>query len=303
MHRFTVEVASRLDRYLVEQFPDLSRTRIARAIEEGLVSVNGTVATKSGTPLKPGFSVECLQIDVAPIHDLTPTHIELDIVFEDDSLIVINKPRGLATHPAPSLKEPSLVNALLAHSKDLSTVSGDYRPGIVHRLDKETTGLIVVAKTDVVHRALAHQFAKKSAERRYLAWIQGQLDQPQFRIEAPIARDPANRLRMAVNENGRFAATETKVVLSLGDLSLVAVRLETGRTHQIRVHLRAIGHAVAGDTLYGGPKGMPLQLHAGYLRLYHPVLEREIGFQAPPPEDFLQIPNGPTKAMNALTDW
>jgi len=222
-------------------------------------------------------------------HPLEAADIPLDILYEDDDLLIVDKPRGLASHPATSLKEPSLVNALLARPHSLSEAGGAFRPGIVHRLDKETTGLMVVAKNDFAHVRLARQIASKQAERRYVAVVGGNVETERFVIRAPIARDKQNRLKMAVDPNGKDAVTHVKKLARMEQGTVLAVRLETGRTHQIRVHLRAVGLPVLGDTIYA-PRELshgPLQLHACFLALSHPRSGERIAVYSPPPVDFL----------------
>lgn len=278
----------RLDRILASELTQHSRSRLAEWIAEGGVRLNGEVVTKPNTKCRPG---DCIQVEDVPdrtAHDLTPHDLELDVVWEDDHLLVVNKPRGLAVHPAASLKEPSLVNALLARTHQLSGIGESWRPGIVHRLDKATTGLIMIAKTDAAHVGLAAQIKEKSAERRYYAVIRGALPSEKMEIRLPLGRDPKNPTKMAVQENGRSAVSHLKMVRTYGAESLIAVRLETGRTHQIRVHLSAIQHPVRGDRLYAEGKwaeGVML-LHAAWLSFDHPISGKRISVFGPPPADF-----------------
>lgn len=283
----------RLDSFLAGELRDHSRTRLAELITSGAVTVDGK-PRKPSFRLEPGMSVELASLPQnRPAHDLTPAAIPIDVLFEDEHLLVVSKPRGMATHPAPSLREPSLVNALLARGQSLSETGGAFRPGIVHRLDKATTGLIVVAKTDAAHHALARQFADKTAGRAYLAWVQGEITQPELRIEAPIGRDPKNRTRMAVDPKGKPAATLVRVLKRTGATTLIECRLETGRTHQIRVHLAAIGHPVVGDAVYNrSPGEHPLQLHAARLEFKHPQSGERLTFSIAPPADFIGAESG-----------
>jgi len=277
----------RLDQFLASALPEVSRTKLAAAIQEGRVLVDGR-PRKPAYRLRLGQRIEVPDVLTSPRHDLEPVPIPLDVVFEDEWLLVVNKPRGLATHPAPSLREPTLVNALLARDSDLSTVGGSYRPGIVHRLDKPTTGLLLVAKSDLVHERLARQIQQRVAERRYFAVVQGVPEKDRFVVNAPIGRSERSRTRMAVVAHGRHAVTHVKVIERLEIGTLIGVRLETGRTHQIRVHLGAIGNPVVGDLTYG-PKTAsppPLQLHAAFLRFEHPVTATTLALFAPPPGDF-----------------
>jgi 23S rRNA pseudouridine1911/1915/1917 synthase len=286
--KFRAEGGERLDKFLSLNLPEFSRTRLTRLIDDGTVFVDGV-------PQKPSFklsagslvTVSALPEESAP-HDLTPVEMPLEILYEDDHLMVVNKPRGLATHPASTLREPSLVNALLARQHGLSEGSAPYRPGIVHRLDKETTGLLVIAKTDAAHLRLARQIAGKSADRRYLAVVAGDLEREAFRIEAPLARDRHNRIKMAVDPNGKPAVTNVKRLARIAEGTLIVCKLETGRTHQIRVHLQAVAHPVLGDKLYGRKANddAPMQLHAAYLAFDHPVTSARIKLFAPPPEGF-----------------
>jgi 23S rRNA pseudouridine1911/1915/1917 synthase len=223
-------------------------------------------------------------------HSLAPHEMPLEIVYETAAMLVVNKARGIATHPAPSLKEPSLVNALLARYAALSGVAGRIRPGIVHRLDKDTTGLIMVAKTDSAHRNLAKQIEHRTASRRYVAWVAGLIEREEFLIDAPIGRDPKNRTRMAVVQGGKDAITHCTVLGKSGTNTVVEAKLQTGRTHQIRVHLSAVGHAVIGDPIYGLPDEHPLQLHAYRLGFDDPTTGNRVELESPPPSNFLPLP-------------
>jgi len=277
----------RLDRFLARMLPDHSRTKLAKLIALGEVTVDGEIQ-KPSFALETGMTVALAEPEDAAAHDLTPADIALEILYEDEDLLVVNKPRGLAAHPAATLKEPSLVNALLGLKTELSTAGGDFRPGIVHRLDKDTTGLMVVAKNDAAHVALAKQMETKTAERRYFAVVAGSVEQAQFTVAAPIARSKQNRLLMAVDVHGKPAVTHVKRLARIENGTVVGCRLETGRTHQIRVHLRAIGNPVLGDTLYA-PREVssgPLQLHAAYLAFDHPTSGERIAVYASPDSDF-----------------
>lgn len=290
----------RLDQFLARVLPEHSRSRLAEWIKEGKVRVEGAPRPPRHK-LKEGDRVVLEAPTARKAHDLTPVRIPLEVVFEDDDVVVVSKPRGLATHPAVSLSEPSLVNALLARAGGLSKGSAAYRPGIVHRLDKETTGLLMVAKTDFAHAHLARQVEKKQADRRYFAVVAGHLAQERFDVDAPIGRDPRFRLKMAVVPDGKPALTHVTRVAEIGENSLVAVRLTTGRTHQIRVHLLAIGHPVLGDATYA-PKehrDHPLQLHAAYLAFRHPRTGEVVECYCPPPEDFLGRDEASKEAFEA----
>jgi 23S rRNA pseudouridine1911/1915/1917 synthase len=278
----------RLDKFLARTLPQHSRTKLARLVDDGSVLVDGE-PQKPSFHLEPGMQVVLDEPSESAPHDLTPADIPIEVVYEDDDLLVINKPRGLASHPATSLKEPSLVNALLSRSHSLSQAGGSFRPGIVHRLDKETTGLMVVAKNDEAHVALAKQIESKAAERRYVAVVAGDVEREQFVVNAPLARDKKDRLKIAIDPLGKEAITHVRKIGRIEAGSVLALRLETGRTHQIRVHLRAIGHPVLGDTLYA-PREFasgPLQLHAAYLALTQPRTGERLAVYVDPPEDFI----------------
>lgn len=243
---------------------------------------------RSSYKVRQGDVIELPEIEESEPHDLTPFSMPLEVLYEDEVMMIINKPRGLASHPASSLKEPSLVNVLLARGGELSTVGGEFRPGIVHRLDRETTGLMVIAKKDAAHAHLAQQIEKKSAERRYFVVVASDVDREYFTIDAPMSRNQSNRQQMTVDPQGKPAVTHVKRIARVTAGTLLACRLETGRTHQIRVHLKAIGHPVIGDELYA-PRDFhkgPMQLHAGYLQVIHPETGEVVSAYAAPPNDF-----------------
>jgi len=287
--RLIAESRERLDKFLTRQLPGHTRSRLQRLIDEGGVLVQGQKAEKTGMELREGWTVDLEEPEETPPHDLAPADIPLDVRYEDDSMLVVNKPRGLATHPASSLKEPTLVNALLWRSHELSQGSAPYRPGIVHRLDKETTGLIMVAKTDAAHAKLARQIEEKTAERIYVVAVSGEALEDQFTIDASIGRHPNVPILMAVKKSGKPARTHVRLLHQIGDEALLACRLDTGRTHQIRVHLAACHLPVIGDSLYAPEKISegPMQLHAALLSFDHPVSGERITVYAEPPEDFI----------------
>ena len=299
----------RLDRWLAERVavlpdaPDLSRSRLKALILDGQVTSSGETITDPSVAVKQGQVFEILV--PPPIADTPlPQDIPLDIVFEDEHLIVVNKPPGIAVHPAPGSLDTTLVNALLAHCGDsLSGIGGVRRPGIVHRLDKDTTGLMVVAKSDEAHHGLVHQFAARTIGRSYIALVWGFVAQFEGRIDGPIGRSRRNRKKMAVTSSGgKSAATNYKVLKRFREIAtLVECRLESGRTHQIRVHMTHIGHGLIGDPLYGGgdrrkgssdlevaaAKRMGRQaLHANSLAFIHPVTDEEVSFTSDLPDDF-----------------
>lgn len=286
--RFEADAIERLDKFLARMLPQHSRTKIKKLLDEEGATVNGA-SRLPAFKLQPGDVVEVGEIPTTPPHDDDPVPMELDVLFEDEEVLVLNKPRGLAVHPAPSQKAPTLVNGLLARPHGLSRAAGGWRPGIVHRLDKDTTGLMVVAKNDVAHFALAKQFSSKTAERRYAAVVRGDLQRERLTVDAPIGRSPNSPIKMAVVADGKPAVTHVKRLGRCDSGTVVACRLETGRTHQIRVHLAGIGHSVLGDHLYAPPEfqSCPMQLHAALLAFDHPASGERIVFFAPPPEDFL----------------
>lgn len=279
----------RLDQFLHRHLPTLSRSRLQELIEAGSVLLNGK-STKPSHKLKGGETVE-VEIPAPRELSVAAEAIPLDVVYEDADLIVINKPQGMVTHPAPGAWEGTLVNALLAHCRDLSGIGGVARPGIVHRLDKDTSGLLVVAKNDASHQALSAQIAAKTAKRQYLAVVTGVPATEEGSIDAPIARHPSERVKMAVVPGGRHALTHWRVLEAFRDASLVEVTLATGRTHQIRVHMAHLGHPLVGDPVYGPKSRLPVKLegqalHAFRLAFDHPTTGQRMEFEVAPPERF-----------------
>ncbi len=277
----------RLDKYLAEALP-LSRTQIAGAIKSGGVTVNGASA-KPGDKVKTGDMI-VVRMPKAEPTELKPEDIPLDIIYEDDDIAVVNKPQGMVVHPAPGHAGGTLAGALLHALDNLSGIGGQMRPGIVHRLDKDTSGLLVVAKNDIAHASLSAQLAEKSARRVYFAIVHGNIKEDAVDIDKPIGRSRGDRKKMAVDARGRHAVTHVKVLERFGEYTYVQAALETGRTHQIRVHLSSIYHPVAGDPVYG-PKPARLHkggqlLHAGQLSFIHPSTGQRVKFDAPLPEYF-----------------
>ncbi|MFN2541027.1 MAG: RluA family pseudouridine synthase [Chthoniobacterales bacterium] len=279
---------TRLDRFLASQLSQFSRARLQQLIRTGLVRVNRAPA-RPRTLVHAGDKIELTEPAPEKIDNL-PEAIPLEILFEDDELLVINKPAGLVVHPGAGHKEHTLVNALLHHCSTLSGIGGKERPGIVHRLDKETSGCLVVAKNDEAHRSLSRQFAARTVEKIYLALAAGKLRRPTGVIEEKIGRHPIHRQRMSVSSTrGRLARTDYRVVRSSEKCSLIECRLHSGRTHQIRVHLHHLGHPVLGDKIYApeSAKDFPRQmLHAWKLGFEHPRSKQWKQFEAPLPEDF-----------------
>lgn len=281
----------RLDAFLSRE-SGISRSAVSRALEKAGALVNGVTRTKSGHELRTGDRVEFTPPEPEPL-SVEAADIPLDIVYEDAGFAVVNKSRGMVVHQASSYRaNDTLVNALLFRLKDLSGVNGMIRPGIVHRLDKDTSGLIVVAKTDEAHRSLAEQIEKKTARRIYVAIADGNFREDSGTVDAPIGRNPRDRKKMAVVEKGRRAVTHYEVLERFGAYTLVRYELETGRTHQIRVHSAYIHHPVTGDALYGGSTALFKDgqlLHAEKLILKNPATGEEMTFTAPLPADFAAV--------------
>lgn len=296
MHRFEIgpdSAGQRLDHFLSRVLSGYSRARLQSWIEEGRVRASG-MARKSSYKLRPGDLVEVEPRELTPLK-ATAEEIPLEILYEDADVVAINKPAGLVVHAGAGRSSGTLVNALLHHFEKLSTLGGDLRPGIVHRLDKGTSGVLLVARTDTAHRHLAAQFASRQVEKTYLALVEGSPKQDCGEIDSPITRDPIRRTRMTARlEHGRAAHTAWRVLERLPGFTLLEVRIGTGRTHQIRVHLASIGHPVACDTLYGGsarPKGKePLHrpwLHAWRIRFVSRSSGEIITVEAPVPNELV----------------
>ena len=279
----------RLDVLLSEQ-SDLTRSRVAALMEEGQVTVDGTPVTKAGLKAKAG---QIITLTIPAPKPAVPEaqDIPLTILYEDSDLAVVVKPCGMVVHPAAGNEDGTLVNALLHHLDSLGGIGGELRPGIVHRLDKDTSGLLLVAKNDASQLALSEQLSARSMEKHYRALVEGNIREDSGRIEAAIARSKKDRKKMAVDEEGREAITEWTVLARGNGVTLLDVHILTGRTHQIRVHTKHIGHPVCGDPIYGSPKGAKvprLMLHAYSLSFTHPTSGERMTFTAELPEEFLR---------------
>lgn len=279
-------MTGRLDKVLAQQLADVSRSQLKNWIDQGLVTVNQQV-------VKAKYSVAVGdQIEINPpapkTIDLSPEDMDLDTVYEDDDVIVVNKPQGMVVHPSAGHPNHTLVNGLLHHSP-LSTINGEFRPGIVHRIDKDTSGLLMVAKNDHAHQSLAAQLKAKTNEREYIALVHGVIKENEGKIDAPIGRSLKDRKQQAVVPNGKAAVTHFKVLKRYQHYTLISFHLETGRTHQIRVHMKYINHPLAGDPLYGPRKTLPgngQYLHAKTLGFVHPTTGEQMRFSAPLPDWF-----------------
>ena len=283
----------RIDKFLAEQYENLSRSFLQKLLKSGEVMVGGR-------PVKASYKVAegdliSFEVPEAVEPEIVPEDIPLDILYEDEDVLIVNKPKGMVVHPAAGHYQGTLVNAVMAHCGDsLSGINGVMRPGIVHRIDKDTTGALLVCKNDTAHRDLAEQLKCHSIRRRYRAVVQGNLKEDEGTIEGPIGRHPTDRKKMAINyKNGKDAVTHYKVLERFGQATYVECRLETGRTHQIRVHMASIGHPLLGDTVYGSSKN-PYHLegqalHAMILGFVHPRTCEYMEFTAPLPEYFVKL--------------
>jgi len=296
------EAGERLDSFLAARVENWSRARLQRLIEDADVLVNGH-SVKSSYKTRPQDEIE-IELTLLPATTFAPEEIPIEIVHEDDDLVVVNKPAGMVVHPAAGSPSGTLANALAFHFRELSASAGPVRPGIIHRLDKGTSGLLVVAKTEVAHENLSDQFRAREIFKSYVALVHGQMERKRGQVEQPIARDPRNRIRMAVVAGGRPALSLYVVREAFQRFSRLDVELKTGRTHQIRVHLASIRHPVVGDTVYGGGRDNTVPnpqvraaiarlhrqfLHAHELGFRHPRTQQELRFTAPLPSELTEV--------------
>lgn len=304
LHVADAEADARLDAYLAAQIEGWSRARIQRLIEDGEVLVNER-AVKSSYKLRAGDVIE-VELTEAPASSFAPEPIPIEIVYEDDELVVVNKPAGLVVHPGAGAPSGTLANALAFHFQKLSTGGGAMRPGIVHRLDKDTSGLIVVAKTEDAHEKLSEQFRMREVFKSYITLVHGSLKEESGRIEQPISRDPRHRTRMAVVRGGRMALSLYRVRRAFERFTLLDVEIKTGRTHQIRVHLQWLKHPVVGDETYGGGRDktvMDVRARAAIARLNRLFLHAEqLGFRHPRTGEMLRFVAPLPPELTALLD-
>ncbi|GGH26203.1 putative RNA pseudouridine synthase YlyB [Paenibacillus segetis] len=295
MMEWKVEAASakdRIDKYVKSLLDeDISRSQIQLWIQNGDITVNGA-QVKVNYKVAEGDTVT-LVVPEPEYAEIVPENIPLDVYFEDKDVIVVNKKRGMVVHPAPGHSTGTLVNALMHHCQDLSGINGELRPGIVHRIDKDTSGLIMAAKNDKAHASLAAQLKEHTATRKYFALVHGNLSHDQGTVDAPIGRDPHDRkMYTVIDRNSKHAITHFQVMERFGDYTLLELKLETGRTHQIRVHMKFIGHPLVGDPMYGRSKGIKMDgqaLHAAVLGFVHPSSEEYLEFTAPLPTDMEEL--------------
>ena len=277
----------RIDKVISALDEEWSRTQVQQWIKDGNALVNGQVV-KTNYKCAINDLIEITIPDPEPL-DVIPEEMDLDIYYEDTDVLVVNKPRGMVVHPAPGHLTGTLVNGLMAHCKDLSGINGVLRPGIVHRIDKDTSGLLMVAKNDMAHESLVNQLVEKSVTRKYKAIVHGVIPHDFGTIDAPLGRDPKDRQSMTVVDDGKHAVTHFHVLERYTNFTLVECQLETGRTHQIRVHMKYIGYPLAGDPKYGPKKTLDIDgqaLHAGILGFVHPRTQEYLEFEAPIPSDF-----------------
>ncbi|QWC00628.1 RluA family pseudouridine synthase [Mycoplasmatota bacterium] len=275
----------RVDKFLSTELKDISRSTIQSLIDEDYIFVNGK-STKSSYKLKADDIIEIFETELDS-KEIIPVDIPLEIVYEDDDLLVVNKPSGMVVHPAPGHYKDTLVNALMFHLESLSNINGHLRPGIVHRLDKDTSGLLMVAKNNYAHERLANELQSKDTKREYIALVHGVIKNKRGKINAPIGRDPNNRLRMSVTSGGKNAVTHFEVIEVFNDMTLIKCILETGRTHQIRVHMKYISHPLVNDELYGDKiDDFGQYLHAKIIGFTHPRTKEWMEFDSTLPNEF-----------------
>jgi 23S rRNA pseudouridine1911/1915/1917 synthase len=280
----------RIDKIVAGMNAEWSRSQVQQWIKDGVVTVNGQ-AVKGNYKAKTGDDIT-VTVPEPEVLDVLPEPMDLEIYYEDRDVLVVNKPRGMVVHPAPGHVTGTLVNGLMYHCQDLSGINGVMRPGIVHRIDKDTSGLLMVAKNDMAHESLVNQLVAKTVTRRYKAIVHGVIAHDTGTIDAPIGRDKVERQSMTIDENGKHAVTHFRVLERFKDFTYVECQLETGRTHQIRVHMKYIGYPLAGDPKYGPKKTLDIDgqaLHAGILGFTHPRTEEYIEFEAPLPQDFAHL--------------
>lgn len=284
------QAGDRIDKIISTLDPEWSRSQVQQWIKDGSVLVNGT-QVKTNYKGSLNDSIEII-IPEPEILDVIPEEMNLEIFYEDPDVLVVNKPKGMVVHPAPGHLTGTLVNGLMAHCKDLSGINGVLRPGIVHRIDKDTSGLLMVAKNDMAHESLVNQLVAKTVTRKYKALVHGNIQHDHGTIDAPIGRDSKDRQSMTIVDKGKHAVTHFNVLERFKDFTLVECQLETGRTHQIRVHMKYIGFPLVGDTKYGPKKTLDIggqALHAGVLGFDHPRTGEYLEFEAPMPDYFIDL--------------
>lgn len=308
MEKFVVEITeefegSRIDKALIDARPEWSRSQVQQWMKDGLVLV-GEKPVKASYKMKRG-DILTVQEPEPELLDVIAEDLDLEIVYEDSDVLVVNKPRGMVVHPAPGHPSGTVVNGLMHHCNDLSGINGVLRPGIVHRIDKDTSGLLMVAKNDKAHVSLVNQLVDRTVTRVYTALVHGHIPHDNGTIEAPIGRHQRERQSMTVTDKGKHAVTHFKVLERFGDFTLVECKLETGRTHQIRVHMKYIGFPLAGDPKYGPKKTVDFDgqlLHAGTVGFEHPETGEYMEFSSPPPEDFLALISKVRKNVDKAED-
>lgn len=282
----------RLDTYISTKLDDLTRSMVQKLIRDGKISVNGNLE-KESYKVKVDDKI-VIQIDAPKETTIKPQDIPLDVVYEDNDIIVINKPKGMVVHPGVGNPDNTLVNAVLAHCKgSLSGIGGEIRPGVVHRIDKDTSGLIIVAKNDEAHKNLSEEIKNHEVTKIYTCLVRGNISEDDATIDMPIGRDKNDRKKMAVTEDGKKAITHFRVLKRYGNYTLLRVKIDTGRTHQIRVHMAKIGHPIIGDEVYSNGKNEfnvhGQMLHSTYLKFKHPVTGKELELEAPLPQYFQDV--------------